>query len=106
MMKKIIYTVILFTASLSVYSQDSGFSGKITNKKNIAVPFATVYLLNTSQGTLSDIEGNYTFKKLPAGRYEVQVSSVGFTTMNRQVMIEKAVESSAVRSSSWRRFNA
>jgi hypothetical protein len=41
---------------------------------------ATVTLVGTKLGAFSDLKGNYTVRHVPAGRYSVRISYVGFTT--------------------------
>lgn len=44
------------------------------------VPKATVMLSGSNQQTLTDLQGNFTIEEVKPGRYELTVSSVGFTT--------------------------
>ena len=66
------------------------FSGKIVNAKSVPVAGSTIYLLNTNQGTVSDNQGNFSFSNLPAGEYAVQVSSIGYATLNRDIVIGRS----------------
>lgn len=78
-----VLAIIAFTAK----SQQVELSGKITNNKSIPIPNSSVYLLNTNYGTTSDAQGNFSFKHLPAGHYEIQISSVGYATLNHDIVI-------------------
>ncbi len=60
------------------------------NSKAIGIPNSSVYLLNTNLGTTTDAQGNFSFKDIPPGNYEVQVSSIGFATLNKEVFVRKA----------------
>src|SRR5918993_906427 len=56
-------------------------------EKNIHVPKASVFLNNTSVGTSANDEGKFELY-VPAGRFELIVSSVGYTTHNQTVTNE------------------
>lgn len=70
----------------------SGFSGqqskivrgRITNANNEPVPGVTVHLKGTTEGTITDIDGNYTLKNVPADATLV-FSFVGMKTQEVQV---------------------
>ncbi|MBQ2808320.1 MAG: TonB-dependent receptor [Bacteroidaceae bacterium] len=53
------------------------------------IPFATVYIEETGDGTMSNEEGQFEFRNLPAGKYNLRVSAVGFTTVTKEVMVSK-----------------
>ena len=80
--------VLLSAIAISARSQNSEFSGKITNNKSLPIPNSSVYLLNTNRGTTADAQGNYNFKKLSPGKYEIQVSSIGYATLNKEIVIK------------------
>jgi hypothetical protein len=90
-----IFLTLLLTLNLAAHSQQSGrLSGKITNSRSVPVAASTIHLLNTNQGTVSDEKGSFEFKNLPAGKYILQVSSVGYATIDMDVTIgDKANES-------------
>ncbi|MEP7164539.1 MAG: TonB-dependent receptor [Ferruginibacter sp.] len=91
MKPRILCYILLSVITASGYSQQEGnFSGKVTNVKSAAIPGSTIYLLNTNQGTTADHDGNFSFKDLPAGKYAIQISSVGYATLNRDVVIDNS----------------
>ena len=53
-------------------------------EKGSPVPKASVFLNNTSIGTMADNEGAFSLS-VPAGKYELIVSSVGYITHNQQI---------------------
>lgn len=44
------------------------------------VPFCSVFLANTTKGTTADEQGQFVLTNVPAGRFELVASSVGFET--------------------------
>ncbi|KAA9325478.1 DUF5686 and carboxypeptidase regulatory-like domain-containing protein [Adhaeribacter soli] len=51
--------------------------GRITGENNEALPFANIYVRNTTNGTTANEQGNYQFK-LPAGTYEIVFQYIGY----------------------------
>lgn len=70
--------LILFTWRIS--AQENGvIHGRVFDaKNNEPVPFANVVVWNTTIGTITDIDGNYSISGLKPGYIELRVSSVGF----------------------------
>jgi outer membrane receptor protein involved in Fe transport len=73
--------------SIHLFAQStSSITGKVfETKNNEPVPFATICLIDISdtvsqqiRGTISDDNGNFTIDQIQNGKYNVQVSSVGF----------------------------
>lgn len=50
----------------------------IDNASNIALPSANVIILDTKFGTQTDASGNFIIKNVTVGRYNIQVSMVGY----------------------------
>ena len=85
-----------FTLTLSFFlslifklsAQQVTLSGKITDDQNHPVPFASVYIKNTTRGTSANAEGNYTLL-LDPGNYDVQFKAMGFKQESRKINITK-----------------
>jgi hypothetical protein len=73
---------ILITCTLC--AQDITLSGKITDDKGSAVPFATVYIKNTTKGTSANSEGEYNIN-VKKGQYQVQYKAIGYRQESRTV---------------------
>ena len=78
-MQKLLF--ILFTClSLSSIAQDFTASGKITDSATgLALTGASVFCQNTTLGTITNSEGNFTLS-LPSGGYDMIVSYTGYET--------------------------
>ncbi len=74
---------LLALSSIS-YAQTAQLSGVIRSG-NKPVAFATVALEKTRFGTQADSTGRFSFTNLPDGRYQLQVSAVGFQRFARTV---------------------
>ena len=82
-MKKLI---ILFISNLilqtSFAQQTEKLSGKILNENNEPVVGASVKILNNKTGTVTNIDGAYTFQLVVGKKYQLEFSAVGFVSKN------------------------
>jgi len=63
-------------------------SGYIQDETNAPVPFANVYVKNTSTGTTTNAEGKYFLRFKDPGSYDIVVSSVGYETSEIKITFE------------------
>ena len=54
------------------------------------IPYATILIVNNSQGTVSNEAGQFEFRNLPAGKYTLRVSAVGYRTVEKEVEVNRA----------------
>ncbi len=85
-MKKIFLSTFLFLSSL-INAQTFILSGKVSDK-NEALPFATIIVKGTTQGTNSNINGLYTLK-LPAGTYDIVYQYVGYSKRTERIELNE-----------------
>lgn len=83
MLKKLLFTAtIVLSASLLAFSQSGTLKGKILDKQTKEpVPFANVIIEQggkQSGGSTTDIDGNYTIKPIPPGKYDLKATFVGY----------------------------
>jgi TonB-dependent receptor len=79
-MKIFYFLVILFSAQLT-FSQQSGLKGKIIEESTgKTLPGAIIRVKNTNLSTESDIDGNFFFRNIKVGKYDVEFSAFGFET--------------------------
>ncbi len=94
-MKKILtlLTVVLLTVNLHAQDESTGsILGKITDKElnNESLPFANVFIKNTTQGTTTDMDGLYEIPNLEPGTYTVVISFIGYETLEVPNVIVEA----------------
>src|SRR5271154_4077119 len=85
-MKPGLLFIIFLLFSFNAFSQEVSISGKITDEQNKAVPFASVYIKNTTKGTSANSEGEYILQLKP-GVYEIQYKAVGYKQESRKLNI-------------------
>ena len=70
----------LFCAVFSAHSQV--IKGNISNEQGEALPFAKVWLKNTSYGTISNGKGEYHLELKEQGDYEIRISSSTYESLD------------------------
>jgi outer membrane receptor protein involved in Fe transport len=81
MLRKILYVVLALFSVGSLYAQSGAIKGTVKDTDGNGVPFANIVVErngNQVAGTTTDFDGNYNLKPVPAGKFTVLVSSVGF----------------------------
>jgi len=82
-MKKLIILVILFHFFPSWGQKNSGFAivdGIVRDQQEQAIVGASVYLENTSFGSITNDKGYFKLENIPAGTYNVVVTYIGYAT--------------------------
>lgn len=82
MLRKILFVVLALISASALFAQSGSIKGVVTDAETKEpVPFANVVVErdgNQVTGTMTDFDGNYTLKPVPAGKFSVLVSSVGY----------------------------
>ena len=69
---------------------DANIIGHVLDKKTKEhLPYITVALKGTTIGTVTDATGHYFLKNLPEGSFVLEVSSVGYNTLTRNVTLKR-----------------
>lgn len=92
MIRKILFTSVLAFMGMFASAQSGALKGKITDadKKDQPIPFAQVVVKlggKIVNGATTDMDGNYTVKPIDAGKYDVEVSFMGYGTQRIQGVI-------------------
>lgn len=96
-MKQYILLLVLMVmgVGMTVHAEDVNpvkvgnvISGHIIEKGTEAsLPYATILIVETGQGTVSDENGEFVFKKIPAGKYTLRVQLLGYETQEKKVTV-------------------
>jgi carboxypeptidase family protein len=83
--------VSLFILAVSAFAQSApttSLSGTVLDPSSAVVPSATIELTNNGTGwtrqTTTDSQGRFQFNLVPPGRYDLQVTAAGFTSVRQQ----------------------
>ncbi|MEO7990802.1 MAG: TonB-dependent receptor [Chryseolinea sp.] len=81
MLRSVFLSLVALIASTAFVSAQGSISGTITDAvTGEAIIGANVLIKDTSIGSTTDIEGNFTISKVSAGTYTLQISSVTYKT--------------------------
>ena len=86
---KLIFLTVVFISE-NFYSQYS-LSGKIIDNSGEPVIGASVFLKESSLGSSSDINGQYSIKNIEKGNYNLTISIVGFKTISETITIQSNI---------------
>jgi hypothetical protein len=81
-MKHGLLFILFYCVCFSAFSQQ--LSGKVTDEKGHPVPFASIYIKNTTKGASANSEGDYSLQLQP-GQYEVEYKAVGYKQESRTI---------------------
>ncbi|WP_229206705.1 carboxypeptidase-like regulatory domain-containing protein [Dyadobacter crusticola] len=85
-------TLLLFTGHIALAQQPATVKlvGKVTDEKTgKPLPFANVFINNSSIGTNADENGSYKLANLPIGNLELAVSFLGYETIKQTLRFEQ-----------------
>ena len=85
-MKSLLSLSLGLLLSTMLYGQIT-ISGMVRDEKSNPVPFATIYVKNTTMGTSANSEGEYSLQIKP-GQYEVLFKAVGYRQESRKLDIK------------------
>ena len=88
--------LMIISISPLIFSQGT-VKGNVSDTKGNAIVGANVFLLNSTLGAASDLDGNYVIEKVPAKDYSLIISAVGYKkkVFNVSVTSGKTVEQNA-----------
>lgn len=80
--------ILIFLFAAIAFGQEVILKGKVTDQSGNAVPFASIYIRNTTKGAPANSEGDYSFRLQP-GRYELRFKAVGYKQEIRAVDLKE-----------------
>ncbi len=75
---------VCFTLS---YGQKGSISGTVTDEKNETIPGVSVVLQGTTQGSATDMNGQYKISGIQPGKYIISGSFIGYTTVTKEINV-------------------
>lgn len=85
MLRKILFVLVAFLFANGLLAQSGSLQGKVIDKETREpIPFCNVIIEQDGSqigGSSTDFDGAYTVKPIPAGKFTVKASYVGYNTM-------------------------
>ena len=89
MLKTLSFVFLFFITLTAIGQNTSSLSGKVVDAEGEAIPGTTVHLLNTNLGAATLSDGNFTITDIPFGNYRLQISAIGYATIEQQIAIDQ-----------------
>jgi len=87
-MKILFRTVILLLVSKMLFAQTYTITGKVTSiEEDMPLQAANVQLVKTRFGDATDAKGVYKIVNVPAGKYTIKVSIVGYKPVTKEIEV-------------------
>lgn len=93
-MKKVVFALLILVMGMQAAHGnahvDEGFmiSGHVIEKDSEDnIPYASVLIVGTEKGTVSNEVGQFEFKNLAEGEYVLRVSAVGYKTIEKTIVV-------------------
>ncbi len=91
LLKKLLFAILLFFASLHAYGQTARLEGTLLDSEDKPLEMATVQLTGKDffQGTTSDAKGFFALAEIPAGTYTLRVSRIGYLSLSKEIQLSE-----------------
>jgi iron complex outermembrane receptor protein len=90
MRRQLLPFILFLIFSSQLYAQHAGsIKGRITTSDGTVASNVSVKLKGTSIGSITDEDGSYQIRKVPAGQYTLIVSAVGLFPKEKQVVVSQ-----------------
>ena len=87
---RIIIAIALLAFSGGLFAQNSTVNGFVYDAETgEPVIFTNVYMLGTTYGSATDVNGYYSISKIPAGSYTLTVTFLGYDTLSLPITLKK-----------------
>src|SRR5690349_15460265 len=85
-----IIVLALFAFAFSATAQTGTIEGRVIDAATLEpLPFANVFINNTTIGISTDVSGNFKLQNVPAGNHEVVFSFVGYGTYQSRYQVNE-----------------
>ncbi|MEJ7644615.1 MAG: TonB-dependent receptor [Chryseolinea sp.] len=86
MSRKLLY-ILMFTTVAAVAQTNNSITGTVADADKTGLSRVSIRLLNTNFGTISDADGKFTLLDVPAGKYVMQVTAIGYASQNKDLSV-------------------
>jgi len=84
---KNIVTILFLTITSFVFAQQGQIKGQVISNSGEVIPGANIILTGTNIGINTDESGYFEIENVPAKRYKIKVSYIGFRTTSKDIRV-------------------
>ncbi len=88
-MKPLIHLILLLLCVQGISAQNTpgGIKGTVRTSDGQPAPFVSVRLKNNNRGVVTDVKGEFSFRRLHPGAYTMLVTLVGYEPLEKEVRV-------------------
>ncbi|HEY5367720.1 MAG TPA: TonB-dependent receptor [Hanamia sp.] len=102
----LLFCSLLFISLASIAQSEFVLKGKITDENSNPLQSISVRLLNSQYGAVTNKDGVFAIKNIPAGNYTLNVTGIGYAEINQRVVVgNDETEISIVLNSSYQQLS-
>ncbi|MDQ7816170.1 MAG: TonB-dependent receptor [Melioribacteraceae bacterium] len=90
-MNKKIFLILLLITTNSLIAQNSTLKGRIIDAKFDSAVQGAIIFISYRFMTYSNLEGYYSIKNLPEGKYQIKISRIGYKPISDSIIINSQV---------------
>jgi iron complex outermembrane recepter protein len=79
--------IVLLVSSITAFSQTGNIKGKVTNKDGEGIQFVNITLKNSTQGTISNEDGEFLLKNIKVGSQILNAQFVGLRLFEKSIEV-------------------
>lgn len=83
--------LLFFICTISNASNTFTISGEVTTQNGEAIPYVSIYLKETSKGTVSAIDGTFVIENVEKGSYTLIASFTGYKAVKQQLIVDRNI---------------
>ena len=89
-MRQFIFVVLLASVCTGLYGQTGKISGRVIDAKTLEpLPFANVYVNNTTIGVITNATGEFVLPNLPVGSTDIVFSFIGYIPQQLKLVVKE-----------------
>lgn len=85
------FSITLLLLAISLYAAATTVKGKVTDEKGEAIPFATILVSGTNNGTAANEDGQFSMNINP-GKATLVVRMIGYATTTKQITVTEEAQ--------------
>lgn len=95
--RKALLTLLTAVSAVSAWAQTTTLSGIVTDKRNMGIPNANVYIKDSYDGATADAKGHYSFTTDLTGKVTVLCTMIGYMDFSEEITLTGGAQTFNIR---------